>query len=160
MPQPDFLTPTDLFPQRHIGPTDADIGDMLTVAGMPSLEHLCDVTVPQDIQLKKPLDLPVARGEQAVLRELNEIAGRNRIYRSLIGMGYYHCITPGVIQRNILENPGWYTHPPGTVAYEYQGDLQEPRRQTSTPDPKHGHATTPQPAIEVQVQKPKGSHNH
>ena len=58
------------------------------------------------------------------------------------------------------KNPGWYTHPPGTVAYEYQGDLQEPRRQTSTPDPKHGHATTPQPAIEVQVQKPKGSHNH
>ncbi len=124
MPQPDFLTPTDLFPQRHIGPTDADIRDMLTVAGMPSLEHLCNVTVPQDIQLKKRLDLPEAQGEQAVLRGLKEIAGQNRVYRSLIGMGYYHCVTPGVIQRNILENPGWYTQYTPYQAEISQGRLE------------------------------------
>jgi glycine dehydrogenase len=124
MPQPDFLKPTDLFPQRHIGPTDADIREMLTVAGMPSLEHLCDVTVPQDIQLKKPLDLPVERGEQAVLDELKQIAARNRVYRSFIGMGYYHCITPGVIQRNILENPGWYTQYTPYQAEISQGRLE------------------------------------
>jgi len=124
MPQPDFLKPTDLFPQRHIGPTDADIREMLTVAGMPSLEHLCDVTVPQDIQLNKPLDLPVERGEQAVLDELKQIAARNRVYRSFIGMGYYHCITPGVIQRNILENPGWYTQYTPYQAEISQGRLE------------------------------------
>ena len=124
MPQPDFLTPTDLFPQRHIGPTDADIREMLTVAGMPSLEHLCDATVPQDIRLKKPLDVPEARGEQAVLRELKTIAEQNRVYRSLIGMGYYHCVTPGVIQRNILENPGWYTQYTPYQAEISQGRLE------------------------------------
>ena len=73
MQQPDFLQPTDLFPQRHIGPTDDDIRHMLTVVGMPSLEHLCDVTIPQDIQLRKPLDLPPQRGEQAVLNDLRQI---------------------------------------------------------------------------------------
>ena len=124
MPQPDFLQATDLFPQRHIGPSDDDIREMLAVAGMPSLEHLCDVTVPQDIQLRKPLDLPPQRGEQAVLGELKQIATQNRVYRSLIGMGYYHCITPGVIQRNILENPGWYTQYTPYQAEIAQGRLE------------------------------------
>ncbi|MEQ1793291.1 MAG: aminomethyl-transferring glycine dehydrogenase [Nitrospira sp.] len=124
MQQPNFLQPTDLFPARHIGPSDTDIRDMLAVAGMPSLEHLCDVTVPQDIQLTKPLDLPLQRGEQAVLAELKEIAAKNRIYRSLIGMGYYPCITPGVIQRNILENPGWYTQYTPYQAEIAQGRLE------------------------------------
>ncbi len=124
MPQPDFLQSTDLFPQRHIGPSDDDIRDMLAIAGMPSLEHLCDVTVPQDIQLRKPLDLPPQRGEQAVLGELKQMAAKNRVYRSLIGMGYYHCITPGVIQRNILENPGWYTQYTPYQAEIAQGRLE------------------------------------
>ena len=124
MQQPDFLNPTDLFPQRHIGPTDDDIRHMLAVAGMPSLEHLCDVTVPQDIRLEKPLDLPPQREEQAVLSELRQIAAQNHVYRSLIGMGYYQCITPGVIQRNILENPGWYTQYTPYQAEIAQGRLE------------------------------------
>ena len=124
MTTPEFLNPTDTFVQRHLGPTEADVREMLALLGLQSLEALTDATVPRDIQLGRPLELPVQRGEQAVLRELRELAAENRLYRSYLGMGYYDCITPGVIQRNILENPGWYTQYTPYQAEIAQGRLE------------------------------------
>ena len=109
MATPEFLNPTDTFIHRHLGPTEADVREMLALLGLQSLQTLADVIVPRDIQLGRPLDIPLHEGEQEVLQELRGLAEENRIYRSYLGMGYYDCITPGVIQRNILENPGWYT---------------------------------------------------
>ncbi|TKS60461.1 MAG: glycine dehydrogenase (aminomethyl-transferring) [Nitrospira sp.] len=122
MTTPNFLEPTDNFLHRHLGPTEADIKEMLATLGLQSLEALADATVPGDIRLRKLLELPTNRGEQAVLAQLKGIASKNRVYRSLIGMGYYDCVTPGVIQRNILENPGWYT--PYTP---YQSEISQGR---------------------------------
>jgi glycine dehydrogenase len=109
MATPNFLEPTDRFLHRHLGPTDADIQEMLATLGLQSLEALADATVPGDIRLRRVLSLSTHLGEQALLDRLKELASKNKLYRSLIGMGYYDCVTPGVIQRNILENPGWYT---------------------------------------------------
>ena len=75
----------------------------------PSLDALIDQTIPPDIRLTAPLDLPAGDSEQAYLRRLRGIAARNRTFRSFIGHGYYDCVTPAVILRNVLENPGWYT---------------------------------------------------
>ncbi|BAY11879.1 aminomethyl-transferring glycine dehydrogenase [Calothrix sp. NIES-2098] len=97
------------FIQRHIGPNSDDIRQMLGVLGLPSLDALIDKTVPQGIRLKEALKLPEAQTEYAALGQLKKIAEKNQVFRSFIGMGYYDCITPPVIQRNILENPGWYT---------------------------------------------------
>ncbi|MDZ8052057.1 MAG: aminomethyl-transferring glycine dehydrogenase [Aulosira sp. ZfuCHP01] len=97
------------FIQRHIGPNSDDIQQMLGVLGLPSLDALIDKTVPQGIRLKEALKLPEAQTEYAALGQLKKIAEKNQVFRSFIGMGYYDCITPPVIQRNILENPGWYT---------------------------------------------------
>ena len=105
MATPEFLNPTDTFVQRHLGPTDADVREMLALLGLKSLQALTDAAVPRDIQLGRPLDLPLQRGEQAVLRELREVASENRIYRSYLGMGYCDCMTPGVIQRNLGGTP-------------------------------------------------------
>ena len=80
-----------------------------SLLGYPSLEALVDAAVPSQIRLRRPLQLPAARSEHEVLAALREIAAQNQVFRSYIGMGYYDCITPPVIQRNILENPGWYT---------------------------------------------------
>ncbi len=124
MEMPKFLEPTDGFVHRHVGPSEADLKEMLAALGMPSLSALTDATVPGDIRLPTPLDLPQNRGEQAVLEELREIASRNHVTRSLIGMGYYDCVTPGVIQRNILENPGWYTQYTPYQAEIAQGRLE------------------------------------
>jgi glycine dehydrogenase len=124
MATPDFLSPTDTFIHRHLGPTDAEAREMLTTLGMRSLEELSEATVPADIRLRKELDLPLHRGEQAVLQEIRSIAAENKIYRSLIGMGYYDCITPGVIQRNIFENPSWYTQYTPYQAEIAQGRLE------------------------------------
>jgi glycine dehydrogenase len=104
-----ILSPSDTFVHRHIGPTDADIQEMLAILGFNSLEALIDATVPADIRLETPLALGPHRGEHDVLAELRALHDRNKIFRSFIGMGYYDCPTPPVIQRNILENPGWYT---------------------------------------------------
>lgn len=110
------------FLWRHIGPTPAKIEQMLKLLGLPTLDALIDRAVPQAIRLKQPLQLPAARSEYAALAELKEIASKNQVFRSLIGMGYYNCITPPVIQRNILENPGWYT------AYTpYQAEIAQGR---------------------------------
>ncbi|MCX7592875.1 MAG: aminomethyl-transferring glycine dehydrogenase [Fischerella sp.] len=97
------------FQERHIGPNADDIQQMLAVLGISSLDALIDQTVPQSIRLSRPLQLPEALSEYAALTKLKEIASKNQVFRSFIGMGYYDTITPAVIQRNILENPGWYT---------------------------------------------------
>jgi glycine dehydrogenase len=124
MTTPQFLHPTDIFVHRHLGPTEADVREMLALLGLPSLQALSDATVPRDIQLGRPLDIPPNRGEQAVLQELRDLGQENRIYRSYLGMGYYDCITPPVIQRNVLENPGWYTQYTPYQAEIAQGRLE------------------------------------
>jgi len=100
---------TDAFASRHIGPDAADRDAMLEVIGAPSLDTLIDETVPAAIRLKEPLPLPEGLSEHRYLRRLRRIAARNELFRSYIGLGYYDCVTPAVIQRNVLENPGWYT---------------------------------------------------
>jgi glycine dehydrogenase len=97
------------FAPRHIGPNSDDIEQMLGVLGFSSLDALIDQTVPQAIRVKEPLKLPEAESEYAALTLLKKVAGKNQVFRSYIGMGYYESITPPVIGRNILENPGWYT---------------------------------------------------
>ena len=97
------------FTQRHIGPNPDDIQQMLDTLGISHLDDLIDKTVPQAIRFHQQLKLPAAQSEYAALDKLKQIASKNQVYRSYIGMGYYDCITPAVIQRNILENPGWYT---------------------------------------------------
>src|SRR5436190_386869 len=104
-----ILSPSDTFVHRHIGPTDADIQEMLATLGLQSLDALLSATVPDDIRLRAPLALGPHRGEYDVLAELRSLHDRNKIFRSFLGMGYHDCPTPPVIQRNILENPGWYT---------------------------------------------------
>ncbi|MGD9727368.1 MAG: aminomethyl-transferring glycine dehydrogenase [Nitrospiraceae bacterium] len=124
MSQHDLLTVPDSFVRRHLGPTEADIQEMLAILGLPSLDALVSNTIPEDIRLRGPISLPPNRSEQDVLSELRAIAGRNQVYRSLIGMGYFDCVTPPVIQRNILENPGWYTQYTPYQAEIAQGRLE------------------------------------
>ena len=99
----------DAFQPRHIGPDDQDRAQMLRTIGVRSLDELIDQTVPPGIRLPAPLDLPAAETEHDYLARLRAVAGRNRVLRSFIGMGYYGTITPSVILRNLFENPGWYT---------------------------------------------------
>ena len=121
---PDVLKPTDTFVHRHIGPNPDDIQEMLSTLGLPSLDALIDATIPADIRLRRPLTLGPHRGEHEVLARLRALAGQNKVFRSFIGMGYYDCITPPVIQRNILENPGWYTQYTPYQAEIAQGRLE------------------------------------
>ncbi|MEK7249119.1 MAG: glycine dehydrogenase, partial [Bacteroidota bacterium] len=97
------------FQSRHIGPNEHELKAMLDVISIDSLDELIDQTVPASIRLKSPLPLPDAVSEHQFLNKLGEIAKKNKLYKSYIGMGYSDCITPPVILRNILENPGWYT---------------------------------------------------
>jgi len=99
----------EAFQSRHIGPDEAERDAMLKVAGAPSLDALIDQAIPERIRLRKPLDVPDGRSEYQFLRDLRRVASRNQVYRSFIGLGYYDTITPSVILRNVLENPGWYT---------------------------------------------------
>ncbi len=102
--------PTDAeFVPRHIGLQPADIDKMLAVLGVSSLDEAIERTVPAGIRLMQPLAIETVSSEHTVLNKLKDIAAKNQIFRSYIGMGYANCITPTVIQRNILENPGWYT---------------------------------------------------
>ena len=112
------------FPNRHIGPDDADVAAMLKALGVASLDQLVAETVPADIRLIGALDLPAPVSEAAVLDELRGLAARNRVCRSYLGMGYHDCLTPPVIQRNILENPGWYTQYTAYQAEISQGRLE------------------------------------
>jgi len=112
----------DVFVERHIGPGPEDVGAMLETLGYPSLDAFIDAVVPADIRLPRPLGLPAAAGEQAALAEIRALAARNEVWRSYLGMGYHDCITPPVILRNVLENPGWYT------AYTpYQAEIAQGR---------------------------------
>ena len=103
------LEQTDDFVSRHIGPRDADIESMLETVGVETLNRLIEQAVPAGLQSGKMLELPPGRREDDVLEALRGMADRNTVQRSMIGMGYYDCITPGVILRKVLENPGWYT---------------------------------------------------
>jgi glycine dehydrogenase len=110
------------FIPRHIGPRESEISAMLKVTDATSLDDLISKVVPKKIRSERPLELPVPLSERNALSDLRKIAGRNRIYTSMIGMGYYGCVTPKVILRNILENPGWYT------AYTpYQAEVSQGR---------------------------------
>jgi glycine dehydrogenase len=118
----DLVAPLDTFARRHNGPDAKEISEMLDLLDQPSLDALIDAAVPAQIRLQQELKLPAAASESTALAELREIASRNQIFRSFIGMGYYDTLTPGVIQRNILENPGWYT------AYTpYQAEISQGR---------------------------------
>ncbi|HEX7863190.1 MAG TPA: aminomethyl-transferring glycine dehydrogenase [Verrucomicrobiae bacterium] len=114
----------DSFVNRHIGPDDTSIAEMLKSLGFNDLEGLTQKTVPAQIRTGRPLNLPAPRGEFELLNDLRQIAQRNKVYRSYIGMGYYDCITPPVIQRNVLENPGWYTQYTPYQAEISQGRLE------------------------------------
>src|SRR5216117_2280477 len=110
------------FARRHIGPNEGEVAAMLSDVGFESLGTLIDAAVPKNIRLNRPLNLPEAKSEMEALAELRMIAKRNKVALSFIGAGYYDCITPPVIQRNILENPGWYT------AYTpYQAEIAQGR---------------------------------
>jgi len=97
------------FQRRHIGPNAAEIETMLAQLGLSSLEDLIERAVPAAIRMQRSLQIGEASSEQSLLADLKAIAAKNQIFRSYIGMGYANCFTPTVIQRNILENPGWYT---------------------------------------------------
>ncbi len=113
---------SEKFEARHNAPDASQIADMLKVVKASSVDELIDQTVPANIRLKKALQLPTAQSEFEFLRDFKKLMSKNKIYKSYIGTGYYNCITPGVILRNILENPGWYT------AYTpYQAEIAQGR---------------------------------
>jgi glycine dehydrogenase len=112
------------FQSRHIAPNQADTAQMLKSLDVNSLDELIEQTVPAGIRLKKPLNLPAAKSEFDYLNTLKQTASKNKVFKSFIGQGYYDVIVPGVIQRNILENPGWYTQYTPYQAEIAQGRLQ------------------------------------
>ncbi len=120
----ETLAHPDQFVRRHIGPNAAETAAMLKLLGHDSIDALTDAAVPKQIRLSKSLNLPAARSEFDALRELKSIASQNQVFRSFIGQGYYDCITPPVIQRNVLENPGWYTQYTPYQAEISQGRLE------------------------------------
>ncbi|MBM3352669.1 MAG: aminomethyl-transferring glycine dehydrogenase [Betaproteobacteria bacterium] len=99
----------DTFPARHIGPSEAEVGDMLCAVGCASLDELVSQVVPESIRQAAPIALPGPRTEQDVLAELSRLAAKNVVARNFIGQGYYGTVTPPVVLRNVLENPAWYT---------------------------------------------------
>jgi glycine dehydrogenase len=112
------------FVRRHIGPDADETKAMLELVGYASLAALTDAAVPPAIRLASPLSQPAAKSEHEALAELKSLASQNQVCRSLIGMGYYDCLTPPVIQRNVLENPGWYTQYTPYQAEISQGRLE------------------------------------
>src|SRR5690554_5155645 len=113
---------TDSFALRHIGPRESDLSEMLETIGATSLDQLMYETVPDDILLKKALDLDTAMSEQEYLEHITELSSKNKVFKTYIGLGYHQSNLPPVIQRNILENPGWYT------AYTpYQAEIAQGR---------------------------------
>ena len=113
---------TDQFASRHLGIRPDDLNRMLDVIGVDSLDQLIEETVPRDIFLKAPMDLDPPMSEYEYLQHIHQLGRENEMYKSYIGLGYHACITPSVIKRNILENPGWYT------AYTpYQAEIAQGR---------------------------------
>ncbi|MFA6467673.1 MAG: aminomethyl-transferring glycine dehydrogenase [Bacteroidota bacterium] len=118
------LTPTDIFEPRHIGPNETETKEMLTTIGVSSLDELIDQTVPAQIRLEAPMKINPAMTELETINYIRGIASRNKVFRSFIGAGYYGTVTPPVVQRNILENPGWYTQYTPYQAEISQGRLE------------------------------------
>ena len=120
--KPITLSQPDRFISRHIGPDEDAIQEMVDELGFSTLDDLIDATVPEGIRLRRPLETGDPESEYQALSSIRDIASRNQVFRSYIGMGYSDCITPPVIQRNVLENPGWYT------AYTpYQAEIAQGR---------------------------------
>ena len=110
------------FSDRHIGPRSSDQQDMLTKIGAQDLNELISQTIPDSIRLNRELNVPDALSESEYLSHIDELAAKNQLFSNYIGMGYYGTLTPSVIKRNILENPGWYT------AYTpYQAEISQGR---------------------------------
>ena len=117
-----FTMKTDVFAARHIGPKEAHCNEMLKLVGSNSIEELISETVPDNIRLQSPLNLEAPLSEQEYIEHIHQLASKNKVYKSFIGMGYHPSNLPAVIQRNILENPGWYT------AYTpYQAEIAQGR---------------------------------
>ena len=115
LPETDFIN-------RHIGPRKAETKKMLDVMGLTNINKLINKTIPKNIRLKKDLDIGDPMSEARYLEHIQKLGRKNKTYRSYIGLGYYNNILPGVIQRNIFENPGWYT------AYTpYQAEISQGR---------------------------------
>lgn len=113
---------TDSFALRHIGPNETDLAQMLQTVGVENLDQLIYQTIPDDIRLKQPLNLPEALSENEFLNHIQQLSQKNKIFKTYIGLGYHETITPSVIKRNIFENPGWYT------AYTpYQAEIAQGR---------------------------------
>lgn len=115
---------SEKFVSRHIGPRKGDIKTMLETVGASSLDALIEETIPSDIRLEKALELPEALSEYEYFSRIKGIAAKNKLFRTFIGQGYYDTITPAVIQRNVLENPGWYTPYTPYQAEVSQGRLE------------------------------------
>jgi len=113
---------TDSFALRHIGPKESDLKEMLSTVGVDSLDQLIYETIPDEIRLKSPLNLPSALSENEFAEHIGKLAAKNKVFKTYVGLGYHQAILPAVIQRNILENPGWYT------AYTpYQAEIAQGR---------------------------------
>ena len=116
---------TNNFARRHNGPQPAEVEKMLKVIGVGSIDELIDKTIPAKIRFKEPLDLPQGMNEYEYFTMLKAMASKNKMYATYIGQGYYNTIVPAVLQRNILENPGWYT------SYTpYQAEISQGRLET------------------------------
>ena len=113
---------TDAFALRHLGPRESDLSHMFKTIGVDSFEQLIYETIPDDIRLKKDIDLEPAMTEYEYSNHIQELGKKNKVFKSYIGLGYHPTIIPAVIQRNIFENPGWYT------AYTpYQAEIAQGR---------------------------------
>ncbi|WP_420604223.1 aminomethyl-transferring glycine dehydrogenase [Flagellimonas sp.] len=113
---------TDVFASRHIGITEKDFQRMYEIVGVENMEQLIYETIPDDIRLKEPLQLPQGISEHEFLTHVQQLSEKNKVFKTYIGLGYHECLTPSVIKRNILENPGWYT------AYTpYQAEIAQGR---------------------------------
>ena len=117
---------TDWFARRHIGPSAGERDLMLQAIGAPSLDALVDEAIPTSIRLPRPLNLPGPESEHQFLERLTQVARRNKTFRSYIGLGYHDTITPSVILRMVMENPGWYTPYTPYQAEIAQGRLESP----------------------------------
>ncbi len=112
----------DVFVDRHIGPRNEDISEMLSAIGVGSIDELVGMTIPASIRMQKDLDLPSGMTEVEYAEHIQSIGQKNKLFRSYIGLGYYDCVVPNVVKRNVLENPGWYT------AYTpYQAEIAQGR---------------------------------
>jgi len=119
-----ILPHPDQFVNRHIGPSPEEVAEMVKLCGHETLDEMTDAVVPKDIRLKTPLNLPTAKTETEAIAALKTLSHGNKVFRSLIGMGYHDCIVPPVIQRNVFKNPGWYTQYTPYQAEISQGRLE------------------------------------